>query len=302
MQKALIFDIKRYCINDGPGIRLTIFLKGCPLACRWCHNPESISPQVQKLFTVAKCIRCNACVWACPEKACILTDQGIVTDTDRCTLCGKCAEVCPTRATEMSGQLRSTTELMVEIEKEIPFFDKSGGGVTFSGGEPLLSPDFLVEILDACGQRHIHRAVDTSGYVDIEDLLRIDERTDLFLYDLKLMDPTRHLQQTGVDNEKILANLTALAEIGATIQVRIPLVKGVNDDDANIRATAEFVAGLAGEKKPVSLLPYHAIAAGKHQKLGQVHDDSEMAEPTREDLARVIALFAAHGLTATVGG
>lgn len=302
MQKALIFDIKRYCINDGPGIRLTIFLKGCPLACRWCHNPESISPQVQKLFIVAKCIRCNACVWVCPEKACTLTDQGIVTDADRCTLCGKCAEVCPTRATEMSGQLRSTAELMAEIEREIPFFDQSGGGVTFSGGEPLLYPDFLAEILDACGQRHIHRAVDTSGYVDTEDLLRIAERTDLFLYDLKLMDPTRHLQQTGVSNEKILENLSALAETGAAIQVRIPLVKGVNDDDDNIRAAAEFVAGLAGEKKPVSLLPYHGIAAGKHQKLGQIYDDADMAEPTREDLARVIAIFAEHGLTATVGG
>jgi pyruvate formate lyase activating enzyme len=302
MQYALIFDIKRYCINDGPGIRITIFLKGCPLACRWCHNPESISPKIQKLYTAAKCIGCGECVRICPVQACRMTEQGIVTDTDLCTLCGKCAEVCPTKATEMSGQLKGTEELLAEIRKEIPFFDQSGGGVTFSGGEPLLHHDFLVEILDACGASHIHRAVDTSGHVKIEVLLDVAKRTDLFLYDLKLMDPVRHRLYTGVSNQKILANLTALAETGAAIQVRVPLIKGINDDDENIEATAAFVAGLAGEKKPVSLLPYHNIAAGKHMKLGQAFDASGMSEPTDADIERVTAIFAAHGLTATVGG
>ena len=302
MQQALIFDIKRYCINDGPGIRITIFLKGCPLSCRWCHNPESISPHIQKLFTAAKCIGCGECVRACPVGACRLTEQGIVTDPDLCTLCGQCAEVCPTRATEMSGRWMGVTELLREIEKETPFFDQSGGGVTFSGGEPLMYPDFLREILDACGRRGIHRAVDTSGYVKTGLLLDIAERTDLFLYDLKLMDPARHRLYTGVGNEKILANLTALAETGAAIQIRIPLVKGVNDDDANIRATADFVAGLPGEKRQVSLLPFHNIAAGKHLKLGHEFDAGGMAEPAGEDLERVAAIFSAHGLTATVGG
>jgi pyruvate formate lyase activating enzyme len=302
LHKALIFDIKRYCINDGPGIRITIFLKGCPLACRWCHNPESISPKIQKLYTAAKCIGCGECVRVCPAKACRLTEQGVVTDTDLCTLCGKCAEVCPTKATEMSGQLKSTADLLAEIEKEVPFFDQSGGGVTFSGGEPLLQHDFLVEILDACGERHIHRAVDTSGHVKTEVLLDVARRTDLFLYDLKMMDPARHRLHTGVSNEKILANLIALAETGAAIQVRIPLIKGINDDDDNIEATAAFVAGLSGEKKPVSLLPYHNIAAGKHLKLGQPFDASGMAEPTDADIQRAIAIFAEHGLTATVGG
>ena len=302
MQKALIFDIKRYCINDGPGIRITIFLKGCPLSCRWCHNPESISPHIQKLFTASKCIGCGECVRACPVGACRLTEQGIVTDRDLCTLCGKCAEVCPTRATEMSGRWMGVTELLSEIEKETPFFDQSGGGVTFSGGEPLLYPDFLREILDACGRRGIHRAVDTSGYVKTAVLLDIAERTDLFLYDLKLMDPARHRLYTGVGNEKILANLTALAETGAAIQIRIPLIKGVNDDDANIRATADFVAGLPGEKKPVSLLPFHNIAAGKHLKLGHDFDAGGMAEPAGEDLERVAAIFSDRGLIASTGG
>lgn len=302
MAQALVFDIKRYCINDGPGIRMTIFLKGCPLSCRWCHNPESISPNIQKLFTAARCIGCGECVRVCPTGACRLTGQGIVTDPNLCSLCGQCAEVCPTRATEMSGRWMAVAELLREIEKETPFFDQSGGGVTFSGGEPLLYPDFLAEILDACGQRGVHRAVDTSGYVKTGLLLDIAGRTDLFLYDLKLMDPARHRLYTGVGNQKILANLTALAETGAAIQIRIPLVKGVNDDDANIRATADFVAGLAGEKKPVSLLPFHNIAAGKHLKLGQEFAAGGMTEPTGTDLERVAAIFADRGLIASTGG
>jgi pyruvate formate lyase activating enzyme len=302
MQKPLVFDIKRYCINDGPGIRITIFLKGCPLACRWCHNPESISPHIQKLYTAAKCIGCGECVKACPEKACKLTGEGIVTDPALCNLCGKCAEVCPTRATEMSGRPVSVTGLLREIVKEVPFFDQSGGGVTFSGGEPLLYPDFLVQILDACGERGIHRAVDTSGHVKAGVLLEVAKRTDLFLYDLKLMDPARHRLYTGVDNQRILTNLKALAETGAAIQIRVPLIKGVNAEDHNLEATAAFVAGLAGELKPVSLLPFHNIAVGKHAKLGQSFDPSGMAEPSREELERAIAIFGEHGLSASVGG
>lgn len=301
-QQGLIFDIKRYCINDGPGIRMTIFLKGCPLACRWCHNPESISPKIQKLFAAAKCIGCEECVKICPAQACRMTGQGMVTDPDLCTLCGNCAVVCPTKATEMSGRQETVASLLKEIEKEIPFFDQSGGGVTFSGGEPLLQPGFLIELLDACGERQVHRAVDTSGYVKLEVLLEVAKRTDLFLYDLKMMDPDRHCRYTGVDNQRILDNLAVLAETGAALEIRIPLIKGVNDDDLNIEATAKFVAGLPGEGKPVSLLPYHNIAAGKHVKLGQSFNAAGMAEASTADLERVAGIFSAHGLSVAVGG
>jgi pyruvate formate lyase activating enzyme len=299
---GLVFDIKRYSINDGPGIRVTIFLKGCPLNCQWCHNPESISPKIQKLFTASKCIGCEECCRVCPVQACRLTPEGIVTDDSLCTLCGKCAEVCPTLATEMSGCYRSVDELLEIIEKERPFFDQSGGGVTFSGGEPLLYPDFLIEILDACGKQQIHRAIDTSGFVKTATLLEVAKHTDLFLYDLKMIDAEKHKQYTGVDNPLILENLKILAESGAAIRVRIPLIGGVNDDNVSIEAAAAFVADLPGEKKPVDLLPFHDVAKGKDMKLGQERDLSGLCEPTPDALERVISIFAGHGLVASVGG
>ncbi len=302
MQQGLIFDIKRYSINEGPGIRVTVFLKGCPLNCQWCHNPESISPEIQKLFTASKCIGCEECCRACPVRACRLTPDGIVTDDNLCTLCGKCAEVCPTLATEMSGRYWSVDELLKIIEKERPFFEQSGGGVTFSGGEPLLYPDFLMEILDACGRQQIHRAVDTSGFVKLETLLRVAKYTDLFLYDLKMIDADKHKFYTGVDNYLILENLKALAESGAAIQVRIPLIGGVNADDDSIEAAAAFVAGLSGGKKLVNLLPFHDIARGKDERLGRERDLNGLCEPTLDDLKRAIRIFADHGLTASVGG
>lgn len=302
MQQPLIFDIKRYAINDGPGIRVCIFFKGCPLNCRWCHNPESIAPQAQKMYTATKCIGCGECVKVCPQQVCKLTADGIVTNAQLCNRCGKCAEVCPSRATEMSGRYRSTAELLEIIEKERPFFDQSGGGVTISGGEPLLFPEFLCELLDACGQRQIHRCVDTAGLVKTATLLEVAKRTELFLFDLKLMDSARHKHWTGVGNELILQNLQALAQSGAAIQIRMPLISGVNADAENITATAAFISQLPGRKKSVSLLPYHASASGKDLKLGQSRGLSGMAEPSTTELRSAIEGFARHDIIASVGG
>jgi len=302
MTRPLIFDIKRYSINDGPGIRLTIFFKGCPLSCLWCHNPESVSGYQQKLFTAGKCIGCRECLRVCPQQAISLTGSGLVTDGERCLLCGACADICPSRATELSGFYRDLPELMRIIERERPQFDQSGGGITVSGGEPLLHPEYLIPLLDACGDRAIHRAVDTCGHIKTESLLTVADRTDLFLYDLKLIDSARHKQFTGVGNELILGNLVALAETGAKIDIRIPFINGVNTDAANLEATAAFLATLAGEKKTIHLLPYHAIAAHKYRKLGRTYDADILSEPTAEELDTAISCFAGHGLTATVGG
>lgn len=301
MQSPLIFDIKRYAINDGPGIRIVIFLKGCNLNCSWCHNPESISAETERMYAPSKCIMCGTCVMVCPEKAITLTPEGILTDTKLCQLCGRCAEVCPSKAIEMSGKPYSVGEIMDEIGKERIFFDQSGGGVTFSGGEPLLYHEFLIELLDECGRRGIHRAVDTAGLTKTKMLLEVAKRTDLFLYDLKLMDSKRHQKWTGVPNEKILENLKVLAEAGAKIIIRIPLIGGVNDDAENITETARFVSALAGDKKEVNLLPYHKIAQTKYGKLGRPDAFILLEESTPAKQFQAIAIFQKFGIKASIG-
>jgi pyruvate formate lyase activating enzyme len=302
MHDSLIFDIKRYAINDGPGIRIVIFFKGCNLHCAWCHNPESISAKVEKMYAPAKCIKCGTCVAACPEKAITMASDGVVTNPDLCKVCGKCADVCPTKAIEMSGKTMTVPEIMEIIEKERVFFDQSGGGVTFSGGEPLIHSKLLIELLDECRKRKIHTAVDTAGNVSSEIILEVAKKTDLFLYDLKMMDSDIHKKWINSGNERILQNLKAISELGAHIIIRIPLIGGVNDTSNNIDATAKFIAELAGEKKEVNLLPYHNIAQNKYMKLGKSDDFEKLLEPDKNVIARTILLFNEYGINATVGG
>lgn len=302
MRTSLIFDVKRYAINDGPGIRITIFFKGCPLSCKWCHNPESISPYTQKLYNNSKCIGCEQCVDACEKNACTLTTNGIVTDSELCILCGKCAEACPTKATEMSGEEMSVSHIMKLIKKEILFIDKSEGGVTFSGGEPLLHHEFLNDILDECIKEEIHTCIDTSGFAKKEVLLKVASKANYFLYDLKHMDSDIHRKYTGVSNEKILDNLKALADTGTKMNIRIPLIKGVNDDESNIHASAKFISELAGEPKLVNILPYHSIAVKKYEKLGQEYDAGTMDVPDEARQEGVLNTFKEYGVNAIVGG
>lgn len=299
---ATIFDIKRYSINDGPGIRVTIFFKGCPLRCQWCHNPESFSARIEKMYNASKCIGAQACVEICPDDALVLTREGIVTDWSKCTLCGKCAEVCPTKAIEMTGYQETVENIVKEIEKERIVIDQSGGGVTFSGGEPMQHYPFLIKLLDACGQSGFHRTVDTTGYTETRKLLDVAKRTELFLYDLKHMDPVKHKQYTGVSNELILSNLQELAKTGANINIRIPFVGGVNTDEANVERSAAFIAALEGDKKVVNILAYHNIAGNKYMKLGKAYDQGELREPSKEELSRAETIFGRHGLEVILGG
>ncbi len=302
VEEGLVFDIKRYAISDGPGIRIVVFLKGCNLNCAWCHNPEGIAAGQERMYALSRCIGCGTCVSACPNSALTLTPDGIVTDTTLCEMCGTCAAVCPTKAIEMSGTLQTVEELMAEIEKERVFFEQSGGGVTVSGGEPMLQSDFLVRLLEACRACGIHTAVDTAGLVSTETLLKVASRTDLFLYDLKLMDSDRHREWTGVPNGKILENFRTLAEMGAKVVVRIPLVGGVNDDEENISQTARFLNGLPGEKIKVNLLPYHKIAQAKYAKLGRGEAFKPLEEPTQNAVKRAVDILGEFGIEASIGG
>ena len=238
---ALIFDIKRYALHDGPGIRTTLFLKGCPLRCVWCHNPESWTATRQKLYKKSKCIGCGSCVAACPQDAIELTPDGIVPTANPCLLCGQCTEECPAAALEMSGREWPMDELMAEVEKEHGVMEDSGGGVTLCGGEPLMDPGYALELLRELGRRGFHRTVDTTLFVNPEIIPEVAKECELFLVDLKTMDSEVHRKYTGVPNERILDNIRLLSGLGARFFIRIPLIREVNADRANRDATIRFL-------------------------------------------------------------
>jgi pyruvate formate lyase activating enzyme len=294
MSSGIIFDIKRYAINDGPGIRTAVFFKGCPLECWWCHNPEGQASQPQLMFRQNRCKLSAACVDACPQGA-IHWMNGPVTDWEKCDNCGECAEVCYAGAREIIGREMSASQLMLEIERDIPFYDQSGGGVTFTGGEPMAQFEFLEEVLRLCKAKQIHTALDTSGYTSWEKLESILPKVDLFLYDIKIMDNSQHLQYTSVSNKLILNNLTRLSEAGAHILIRLPIIPAINDDPGNLEAAASFL-----QKLPcldgVELMPYHNIGMAKFQALGMVYKLDQAQSPTSEQIRIIENKFRSYQL------
>ncbi len=263
--KGIVFDIKRFALHDGPGLRTTVFLKGCPLSCGWCHNPESRDFSPALLFRPSRCLRCLRCVEACPNQA-ISSQSGFpVTDHSSCSASGRCVEVCPSGAREIVGREFTAAEIMEEIRRDRVFFDESGGGVTFSGGEPVSQPEFLASLLKACRNEGIHTALDTSGFAEKTLFLEIASLASLVLYDLKVMDPETHLRLTGVYNKEILENISALAGRGTEILIRIPMIPDINDSEENISRTGDFARGLP-DISGVELLPFHPMAKEKHQR------------------------------------
>ena len=292
--QGLVFDIKKYAVHDGPGIRTTVYLKGCPLACAWCHNPEGQSFAPQVIVFERRCIHCGRCLEVCPAG----TADSFSAE---CSTCGRCVAACPAGARELAGRWLGVAEVLAEIEKDVIFYDQSGGGVTFSGGEPLSRPDFLEALLLACHQRGIHTAVDTTGYAPVEVLDRISPLADLFLYDLKLMDDEAHRRYTGVSNRPVLANLQWLAAAGKPIIVRVPIVPGITDGDENLDQIGRLVLSLGGVRQ-VDVLPYHALAADKYGRLRLDYALAQLGPPPVERMAQIAARLKEMGIAVTIGG
>ncbi|MBQ6433356.1 MAG: glycyl-radical enzyme activating protein [Bacteroidaceae bacterium] len=303
----IVFDIKRYAINDGPGIRTTLFAKGCPLRCVWCHNPESWRPQPEWLFKRNKCIGCNSC-GIYPHQleyisSHLPSDDNLIPDSGKAD---SSLSSCPTLALEVCGRQWSIDELMAEVEKEREIMVESGGGVTISGGEPLMQASEIKPLLAELGRRGLHRALDTTLYAKAEVVQEIAPLVDLFLVDLKVMADEKHRRVTGVSNRRILDNIRMLAQIGAVIQFRIPLIEGINADEENIEATATFIKALGPKYAEghtplaaVALLPYHEMGRDKHSRRGTHYnpDNIPLAIPSDTTIDRCISQFAKHGIT-----
>lgn len=306
-QAGLIFDIKRYAINDGPGIRTTIFFLGCPLRCVWCHNPESWDSHPHRTYKQKKCIGCNTCVLTCPQQALQLTANGIrPVEGSTCLRCGRCAEECPTKALEMCGRAWTIDELMAEIEKERDVMTDSQGGVTLCGGEPLLQGEATLAVLKELGKRGFHRTVDTTLFAHPSLVREVATHCELFLVDLKVMDASLHKQYTGVDNTQILDNIRLLSQLSVSFYIRIPLIEGINTDERNIEATACFLDSLPSHEHllGINLLPYHDVGRDKHRRLWSSYNPQAipMCAPDEETMNRCVALLASHGYAATIGG
>ncbi len=301
MLSGLVFNIQKYSLHDGPGIRTTVFLKGCPLCCAWCHNPEGRASRPELVVVESRCAACGECRKACPFAESLGEQGALPTRLDPCTLCGACVQGCPTGARQMVGREMTVPEVMAEVLKDRIFYEESGGGVTISGGEPLVQPRFLTGLLEACRSARLHTGLDTTGFGCTETLLETARLADLVLYDLKVMDESRHRRLTGVSNRGILENLQALDQRHSNIWIRLPVVPGFNDDEENLRQTARFVAGLR-HVSLVDLLPFHRTGLHKFERLGLTHSLDGVSAPSAEQMERAAGLFRAAGLKVQIGG
>lgn len=303
MIQGTVFDIQTYSLHDGPGIRTLVFLKGCPLSCAWCQNPESQRRQPEVLLYAEKCTGCGQCVPVCPNRAISLKEGKSHTDRAICKACGQCAAACPNEARTMAGRIMSDEEVFREVKKDENFYKRSGGGVTLSGGEPLAQAAFSASILKLCKQAGLHTAIETSGMADWETFKQVLEYVDLVLFDLKHLNSPVHQKCTGVPNDLILENVKRIRrDYSIPIAARIPVVPGYNADIGNIEATARFIATELGRETRVNILAYHRLGETKYDRLEKDGSRINITPPSAEQMADIQKAMEAFGLTVSIGG
>jgi len=303
MTLGVICEIQKYAISDGPGIRTVVFIKGCPLMCKWCSNPETQNPFPEIYYNKEKCVFCQRCVSACGVQA-IRSDVDkklVVTDRSKCKACGKCVAVCPAEARSLVGVYMTPEELVEEIKKDMIFYESSEGGVTLSGGEIFYSYEFALEVLKKCKEEFIDTAIETSGYVQWNIMEEMLPYVDHVLIDIKHMDPARHMYWTGVSNELILGNIEKIDATGKDYVIRVPLIPGVNDDDENLERLKGFAQKLMNLHE-IHLLPYHTLGRSKYMYLERDYELNELKKHTTDEIKRIAALLETSGVRVIIGG
>lgn len=300
--RGLVANIEPFALHDGPGIRTVVFMKGCPLRCLWCSSPHTQNRVSEVLYNEDKCNKCGTCVKVCPKKAVQISDEDmILIDRERCDGCGVCANNCPSQALEISGTSYTVDELFDEIEKDIPFYRRSGGGLTVGGGEPLAQADFVRAFLNRCKKQHIHTAMESCGLALKTIWIEIIELLDLLYVDIKHMDEDAHIKVTGASNRLILANIQKAAERVPLI-IRIPVIPGLNDDRDNLARTAQFAGTLGHNLLRIELLPFHNLGEDYYRKLGRKYPLSDTSEPSEEKMSDLKIFMETFGLDVQIGG
>ncbi len=301
MIKGKVFDIERFAIEDGPGIRTIVFLKGCPLKCKWCANPESQNIKTEIMYYINKCKGCGRCIEQCPQKA-IDTDEkyGLVTDHSKCIGCGKCVDACYYAARKVTGKYMTVEEVMNELEKDVSFYKKSGGGVTVSGGEVLVQADFTKELLKACKDKNIHTAIETCGYGSWKEFEKLIPYLDLVFFDIKHINEKEHIKGTGVSNEKIINNLKKLDIKSIPIIVRIPFIPGYNSDVKVQQKIYKFVSKLNNVIR-IEVLPYHRLGISKYKSLGKDYELEKINQVKKSEIKHLIEIGKQYNVTVRIG-
>ena len=297
---GLIFDVQRFSLHDGPGIRTLVFMKGCPLTCAWCSNPESQQTRPEVMYYKDKCIECFSCITACPNSEVLRQKWPLVLD--ECEGCGSCVTACYAEARQLIGRQVMVDEVLETVLRDVVFYEESGGGITVGGGEPTLQADFVIRFLEQCREHSLHTAIETCGFTSWEIFSRVLQHVDLLLLDIKHMDTDRHKAQTGVGNEQILENARRAAAGGQDIIIRLPLIPGFNDGTDHLTQLGKFMRDELSPARRIDILPYHSTGESKSTRLGKAYGLNGASLQSPQEISNVQEILQSHDLDVKIGG